>query len=278
VLAAVLLVPGHASAGPWVPDPGEGYVKLWLKWFYGVGIRDGDGTFCEIGTYNELFLATYGEVGLMPGLGMYWHSDLVRTFYLEDPTTGTTEAHAGIGDPAVGFRYQLVSGGRFVMAAEAWTRLPLANGDPVQPVVNARDGSVIGGLTVGAGALDIGGGLSMGYGWDHFYAAAFGAYIYRSHGYDHVINWTAEAGYGGRSGFSIRGRVTGFHSLGNGSAPYALSPSGQGNGTNYIGFAIETDWELWPATWLGVSFEGGIAEIRRQAGGPVITVYMAKKF
>jgi hypothetical protein len=273
------LSPSAASAGPWVPEPGEGYAKLWVKWLYGFGLRDGDGTYYELGTYNELFVSTYGEVGLVRNLAMYWHTDLLRTFYLEDLTTGSPDVHAGPGDPALGFRYQLVSAGRFVSAIEAFTRAPLASGDPVQPVLSREEGNPqIGELRIGAGAWDVGGGVSVGYGWDRFYAAASGAVIYRSEGYDDVITWTAEGGYNGGNGFAIRARLTGFHSLGNGSAPYPLSPSGQGNGTNYVGFAIETDWELWPTTFVGVTFEGGIAAIRRQTGGPVIDVYVAKKF
>jgi hypothetical protein len=108
------LSPSAASAGPWVPEPGEGYAKLWVKWLYGFGLRDGDGTYYELGTYNELFVSTYGEVGLVRNLAMYWHTDLLRTFYLEDLTTGSPDVHAGPGDPALGFRYELVSAGRFV--------------------------------------------------------------------------------------------------------------------------------------------------------------------
>lgn len=275
----VAALPAPASAGPWVPDPGEGYVKAWLKWFYGFGYHDGDGGTEDYGTYNELFVATYGEVGVVDHLALYWHSDILRTFYLEDPSTGETGVHAGPGDPAVGLRYQFISGGRFVMATEAWARIPLANGDPVQPVIGTAEGNPqIGELRIGAGAVDVGAGLSAGYGWDRFYAAAFGGYILRSGGYDHVIQWTAEGGYGGASGFSIRGRVTGYHSLGNGTAPYHDSPSGLGNGTNYLGFAVETDWELWPANWLGVTFEGGLGALSRQSGGPVISGYWAKRF
>ncbi len=282
-LALVALVtiglPAPAAAGPWVPDPGEGYVKVWLKFFHGLAYRSGDGNSYDYGPYNELFLATYGEVGVAENLSLYWQSDILRTFYLHDPSSGETGVHAAPGDPAIGFRYQFLSGGRFVMAAEAWGRIPLANGEAVQPVLSTAPGNPqIGELRIGAGAFDLGAGMSAGYGWDHFYTSVFGSYVLRSQDYDHVIQWTAEGGYGGASGFSIRGRITGYHSLGNGTAPYHDSPSGLGNGTNYVGFAIETDWELWPANWLGVSFEGGLFAVSRQSGGPVISLYWAKRF
>lgn len=31
-LALVALAPARAAAGPWTPEPGHGYLKLWLKW------------------------------------------------------------------------------------------------------------------------------------------------------------------------------------------------------------------------------------------------------
>jgi hypothetical protein len=35
VVMALLSVPSQAEAGPWVPEVGHGYAKLWMKWLYG---------------------------------------------------------------------------------------------------------------------------------------------------------------------------------------------------------------------------------------------------
>jgi hypothetical protein len=41
-LVAVLAWPVGASAGPWTPEPGHGYGKVWVKWLYGFGYHAGD--------------------------------------------------------------------------------------------------------------------------------------------------------------------------------------------------------------------------------------------
>ncbi|MCA9583096.1 MAG: hypothetical protein KC416_14960, partial [Myxococcales bacterium] len=70
-------------------------------------------------------------------------------------------------------------------------------------------------------------------------------------------------------------RVTSLSPLKNGSARRDESPSGIGNGTSYIGFAMEFDYEFVERWYIGMTFEGGVANIRRQTGGPVLTAYLA---
>ena len=45
-LVAAQLAQPAAHAGPWVPSPGEGYAKAWLKWLPGIGYHTGDGRTC----------------------------------------------------------------------------------------------------------------------------------------------------------------------------------------------------------------------------------------
>ncbi len=47
---------------------------------------------------------------------------------------------------------------------------------------------------------------------------------------------------------------------------------------NYIGFAVEADYQLQPNYFVGLTIEGGIAAITRQTGGPVISLYFAHRF
>ncbi len=284
IAATLLLTPDSAAAGPWVPAPGEGYAKLWLKWLYGFGFADGDGFRFDFGGYNELFLATYGEVGLIQedeiGLAVVWQTDLMRTFYLRDQRADQLHAHVAPGDPAAGLRLRFLKIDRFRMAFQAMVRAPLASGAEVQPVYSTEPPHAeIGRLRVGTGSWDFPLELSIGYGFDSgFYLAGSGGYMIRSESYDHVLLWTAEGGVTTASGFGIRGRLTGFHSIGNGSAPRALSPSGQGNGTTYVGFAVETDWQVVPHWYVGLAFEGAFFLVRRQSGGPVIDLYVATRF
>ena len=109
VLVACLLFPPPAHAGPWAPEPGRGYVKLWAKWLFGLGHHDGRGHVESYGGYHEAFLATYGEVGVFPEVAVFWHTDLLRIFVLDDPESGR-ETHATTGDPAVGLRWQWLQG------------------------------------------------------------------------------------------------------------------------------------------------------------------------
>ncbi len=280
---ANVAAPERAHAGPWTPEPGRGYGKIWLKWLPGFNYFDGDGRSTSYGAYHELFLAAYGEVGLLDegdlGLAAMVSSDLVRLFFLEDPRTRRTESHVAAPDPTIGLRFRFLRVERFVMAIEESVRAPIATPGPVQDVVSTDAmNPTIGALRVGQGAWDFASSLALGHGWDRVYLAASGGYVVRSEGYDHAVTWTAEGGGSFDIGISVRARVTGYHSIGNGSAPYHTSPSGMGNGTSYIGIAVESDYELTPHFYLGLTLEGGLLAIRRQTGGPVVSVYAATRF
>ena len=276
---SLALVPERAAAGPWTPEPGEGYAKLWLKWLPGFGYHAGDGETYDYGAYHELFLATYGEVGLADGLAVTWHTDLVRFFSLADPRTGEAETHVAPGDPAVGVRWRFLAADRFVMAIEASARAPLATGDDVQVVYADETGNPeIGALRVGSGVFDFTGLVSAGYGWDRVYVAGGAGWLARTSGYDHAFLWTAELG--GTFGPTLSGRIrfTGHHPIRTGDDARDESPSGIGNGTSYVGIALEGEWQFTDAWYLGLTLEGGMVAVRRQTGGPVISPFVATRF
>ncbi len=278
VIAAVL--PSRALAGPWSPAPGHGYAKLWLKWLYGFGYHDGDGETIDYGTYNEVFLNGYAELGLVPGLAATLHFPFAELFTLEDTRTGDTQRHITVGDPALGARYQALSLGRFAASLEGFVRAPLAPAG-VKQAVYSKDSDAtgneqrIGGLRIGTGVWDAYGGLAVGYGWNRIYLAGTGGYTLRTGGYHDVANWTAELGGSYSQNWQGRMRVTGFHSLDNGSAQRHNSPSGIGNGTSYLGFALETEYQFKPRWYAGLALQGGGGLISRQTGGPVTDFYVA---
>lgn len=280
----MMLAPPAAQAGPWTPDPGRVYLKLWVKEYCncGFGYMEPSGNVEPIGFYDEIFLNAYGEVGIVPGLAAWLHWPIVETFLLEDPrpTIGRVQDRTVVGDPTLGLRWRFLRIERFVAALDAAVRLPLAPPGVQQAVYSTDPGYPrIGGLRVGTGVWDFPLAISIGYGWDRFYLAGSGGYVPRTDGYDHVLTWSAEGGGTFDGGFSLRLRVIGWHALGNGDpALYHQSPSGIGSGTNYTGFAVEMDYPIAPDWWFGGTIEGGIAGISRQSGGPVITLYAATRF
>lgn len=267
------------AASPWSPQPGHGYFKIWSKWLAGFGYHDGQGNTRSYGPYHELFVAGYGEVGVAPGLAAWAHSDLGRFFLLGNPRTGRNRAHAAPGDPALGLRYQFLHQAGIAAAVELGARAPLANRQPVQTVYATSEGQpAVGALRVGFGAWEIPFALSAGWSWRGGYAAASAGYRVRTNAYDDALTWSAETG--SELGDRGRGRLrlTGVHNIRNGTAPRHQSPSGLGNGTSYVGVALEAEYAFSPGWYLGGTFEGGLAGIRRQTGGPVLSFYVATQF
>ncbi|MCB9597493.1 MAG: hypothetical protein H6719_32530 [Sandaracinaceae bacterium] len=281
-LALVLGTTSVARAGPWAPEAGHGYVKLWLKYLPGFWFLDAEGERHDYGGYHELFLNTYAELGLGERVALVLHAPIVRSFHLEDPRDGSYQSHLSPGDPTLSLRWQFLAADRFVMAANAGVTAPFARPGPVQTFYGTDEGNpVLGALQIGTGIWDVPMSLSAGYAWDTVYVAASVGYIFRSDGYDHVLTWTAEGGATLVAEFGVRGRITGYHSLDvwfGDEAPGHLSPSGIGNGTNYIGFSVEADYQFSPSYFVGVTLEGGVFAITRQTGGPVISLYFARRF
>ncbi|MEM9069902.1 MAG: hypothetical protein AAGE52_15425 [Myxococcota bacterium] len=279
LLACVLFAPSTALAGPWTPEPGHGFAKLWTKWLLGHGYVDGNGNRTNYGNYHEFFVATYGDIGIVDGLAAFWHTDLLRVFTLQDPRTGERQAHVAPGDPALGLRWRFLQVDRFVMSVEGSVRAPLARSRPVQNVYARSDPhEQLGELRVGAGVWNVDGRLSLGYGFDRVYLAASGGYQWRGEGFDDRITWSAEVGGNFTDRWGGRARASGAHSLDEDGAPRGNSPSGIGNGVSWAGFALEVDYRLRDGWYLGLTLEGGLSGLRRQTGGPVTSLWVATQY
>lgn len=277
--ALLLFVPSTAAAGPWTPEPGHGYAKLWSKWLYGLDYYDANGDSVDIGQYHELVVAGYAELGIGEGWAAYIHTDLLRYFKLEDPRTGESERHFAPGDPQIGIRWRFLKRGRFVVAFETAVRGPVAPGERQDVFAANGDDTPIGALRVGQGTWDFTYAFSAGYGWDRGYIAASSGFIYRFKDYDSVVTWSLEGGGQLVDRLNGRVRLTGYHSLTNGDpAKRHNSPSGLGSGTRYIGVAIEGDYEFVDDWFVGLVFEGAAGYVRRQMGGPVMNLYFATRF
>lgn len=275
VVCIVVLGPATASAGAWVPEPGSGYAKLWTKWLPGVGYHDGAGDTFDYGSYNELFLATYGEYGVVERLAAVWQLDLVRAAWLEDPTTEETSGHATVGDPRLGARLELLRVDRLAMSLEVSGTAPLADDDALAPFVYA-DGTAAGDLRLGAGVWDVAAAYSAGLGLDGFYTQLLVGYVLRTDGFDDALAFQLEGGADLTDEIAARLRATAHVALEANDAPYRENPAGIGNGVSYSGFALEGEYRL-PADWaLGLVLEGGFVHIRRQTGGLVTSLYVAR--
>tara|TARA_B100000609_G_scaffold197025_1_gene193406 strand:+ start:20426 stop:21373 length:948 start_codon:yes stop_codon:yes gene_type:complete len=273
------VIASSAHAGAWTPKPGHGYTKFWVKWLPGFWYMDGAGNSTDYGTYHELFFNAYAEWGMLDGFAGWIHAPLVRNFWLEDTRNGMFGYHITPGDPALGLRLRVLKQGPFRLSIDASARAPLASGDPVQEVYSKESTPrLIALLRVGRGVWEFQGGLSFGAGWSGFYTNAQVSFIYMTGDFDSVISWNAEAGWSLPRGWQLRVRIAGWHPLGNGTAPYHDSLSGQGNGTQYIGFALETDVSLGNGWYAGLSLEGGLLLVQRQTGGPVLSPFVAKRF
>ncbi len=275
-------------AGPWTPEPGHGYLKIWAKWLPGIGWfpgveqqEEGVASPTFYGAYHEFFLGTYAEVGMLPGLALVFHDEPVRLFLLEDPHTGRVSSHASLGDPALGAKVRVAQKGSFVASLEGRVRAPVASDEPVQIVYSLEEGNpAIGALRVGSGVWDLSAVASLGWGFPRFYLACAAGAMARTGGFDTVLLWEAEAGTSlGKTGRWLgRIKLNGHHPLGDGSAPYHQSPSGIGNGTRYVGFALELNYKLKGPWMLDFSLQGGLGPVARQTGGPVLTMGVAAVF
>lgn len=278
VLVVALLLPAAARAGAWTPEPGGGYAKVQARWLPGIGwFEDAASTPVLYGVYNEVFLGGfYAELGLAPRLSLAAHSDGVRLFFLQDPRDGTVSSHVSFGEPTLTLTLQPVQAGRFALSVAGHVKAPSAPNDVVADVVSL-DGEVIGGLRIGTGVLEGGLTVHAGVGLGRAYIAASVGGVGRGGGWDSVIQWSAEGGVdvGKTRATHLRLRLAGLHPLGDGTAPYHRSPSGIGNGTSYVGFTIEVERTVSERVALGFSLAGGLAPVRRQTGGPVITGYLA---
>ena len=282
-VALSLWITPAAEASPWAPERGHGYAKIWMKYLLGFGFVNNEGEANDYASYHELFIASYGQVGLGARVAFWWQSDLVRTFYLRDPANDARRAHVASGDPAVGLSWQFVARGRLAMSLNAGVRAPLAESEPVQTVLSRNpndDGEfeTLGELRVGEGAWSVSTTLEAGYAFDTWYIAASLGYAVRNRGYDDRLTWSAEVGLTFRPRLRGRLRLSGAHSLRFGTAERVNTPSGLGNGVSWAGASLEGEYEFVDDSFFGVSLEGGLGFLRSQTAGPVISLYVANQF
>lgn len=280
VALACVLGANEARAGAWLPSPGNGYLKLWLKWLPGFWYNDGQGNRWDYGAYHELFANAYLEVGLLDSLALWVHAPMVQVFGLEDTRARRMQWHVTPGDPTLGLRMRVARVGRASFAMDASVRAPVAPSGPVQPLYTVGpDFRQVGALQIGNGSTDLGLTFSMGYAKDNWYVSGTFGGVLRSNNFDPAGTVLLEGGGRvARNRVGVRGRLTGFLSLPVGSAPRHESPSGMGNGTRYWGFALEADVRVARAWDVGLTIEGGAGPLVRQTGGPVISLYAATGF
>jgi hypothetical protein len=288
-LAFAMAMGSTGAAAQWTPEPGHGYVKIWAKWLLGFGYVDGEGDYNHYQSYNELFLATYGDVGIVDGLAFFWHTDIVRGFTLRDPIADEVRGHVTGGDPAVGLRWRFLLRDRLAMALTGSVRAPLIQRTGEQQVVyerNAGDDGVydrVGGLRIGAGTWDLTTAVKVGYAFDTWFLGGSVGYQARLKGFDDRIVWSVEAGLTLSEKWGGTLRASGAHSItpirDDPDAPERTeSPSGIGNGVSYMGLAVELDYELLERWYLGLTIEGGLGFLRRQTGGPVTSLSLSTTY
>ena len=119
VIAAAINVVNEKSAlaGPWTPDAGHGYAKVWTKWHLGLEYQDGAEVKHHYGGYHEVFLNAYAEIGLTDRLAFWLHAPLLRIFTLKNVRSGEFETFAFAGDPTFGLRWRFYQSGALVVAA-----------------------------------------------------------------------------------------------------------------------------------------------------------------
>lgn len=279
ILAILVLsigVNATSHAGPWTHQPGHGYAKIWTKYLLGLGYNDGGGKKVDYGSYHEVAVNIYGEIGLPHQMGLSLHWPLLQMFVVKNTRANQKVTYLAVGDPTLMFRWNFLRIKRFVLTAEVGARIPVAKANVATPLYGTTEGNPrFGELRTGTGRFDVHGGFSLGYSWEGIYVAAMLNYAYRSGGYDDDLLWSVEAGFRFKPSWSIRARVTGRHPLPTGNRPRHNSPNGIGNGTSYIGMAAEIEYHLHRHWSLGLSFEGGLAFVRRQSRGPVASFYVA---
>ena len=284
-MAVTLALAGTAQAGPWVPDRGHGYAKVAVRslpgFLYAPGPTESEPFPAPqpYGAYFESNLSTYAEVGLGLGTALLVNWEPLRLFVLEDPRDGQRQVHVAPGDPAAGIRIVIVRRGRLVSAIETWLRFPIASGEPVQTVYGKAEGNPqLGALQVGTGVWEGEAHVSVGAGFDRLYLTGSVGIAGRGGGFDSLFLWTAELGSPLGRGANGRVKLNGRHPLGDGAAPYGDSPSGLGNGSRVMSFAIELDLPLRKSWILSLGVAGALGPVARQTYGPVFNLGLASTF
>jgi len=276
-----LCVVDKAEAGPWSPKLGKGYAKLWFRWLPSNNYAKGDFSRVPFHGYHEWNVVTYGEVGLSRGLALFWQSDLTRIYLLPEKGGKREGPFVGVGDPALGLKWQFLQRGPLALGVSGSVRAPLADSSPKGKIYSSEEGApLLGELRMGMGAWAFQGAFSWGLGFRRWYLQGELGFEVRTAGQDPAFRWSVSSGVNLVWGISTSLRLSGHHAIPVGVEPRHDGPSGLGHGTSYTGMAFIIDWEFVDNWYLGTTIELSILfqGVARQAGGPVTTLYVATKF
>ncbi len=277
VTFAGAILPSKAQAGPWVPEAGHGYAKLWFRGLAGFGLHGGGEETLDYGGYTEIFVSSYGEVGLGHNLAVVWQSDLFRVFLLEDPRDYSRSVHVAPGDPRLGLRWNFLDTEAVLLAIEAGVRAPIASGNVQEQVREEQEPHApIGGLLMGSGVWEADAQLSLGHAFDNAYLAVSGGYQFRASGFADRIVWSVEGGATLQEVWNGRMRLVGAHSIGT-RDNVITSPSGMGDGASYLGLIFEVENQLTEHFDLGASLQTALYA-RHLSSGFLATLYGAVRF
>lgn len=126
LLAAAILLPATATAGPWVKAPGETYVKVSGSTFESDKAYDVDGNLVDVPyDYSNHEVRAYAEFGVLPTVGMTLSVPYISSV---NELNGRTRYKAwGAGDLDLAVQHQLVEG-PCAAAASLGLRVPLYEG------------------------------------------------------------------------------------------------------------------------------------------------------
>ncbi len=270
ILALVVGTSTPAVAGPWSPQQGDGYIKVWNKVLLASRFTDRSGQTRSTQGYRELFLSTYGEVGLGADLAAIWQWDLARVFSLD----GIWKA--GVGDPELGLRYAPVRWGPLALGAEIALRAPLASSTTFAQLRD-ESGAPAAQASLGAGVWEGRASLVVGAAWRALFISGSFGYALRSRFADE-LRWTVEAGgqwwrLGGKLG------LNGVHALGSSAGSVELA-GGRGDGASSTGIALELYAEPWQGGSVGLTTEFSLFGLGlvSQPRGLVLSLFVGSKF
>ncbi len=97
-ILAIFVGPATAAAGPWVPEPGDGYLKLSGSYFDATGVYGREGRRLDTDySYSHAAVRAYGEVGLAPHVGLSASVPWLRS-QNADKTSQAKYIKTGLGD------------------------------------------------------------------------------------------------------------------------------------------------------------------------------------
>ncbi len=284
VWAALFGAPPTVDAGAWTQPKGGGYLKTWIRFQAAIGFLDGyhddNGDFRYTGNYSETGIHFYGEYGVTDWLTVIGAWAPFQVYRLGQ-LGGTTVTRPT--DPLLGARFALLRKD-FRLSFEMDTRFPTVTNRAFAPFFEIDQethevGEQLGYLRVGSGVFDVEPRLQFGWGTERGHFGTEFGWRFRTGGFQDAMVWLMEGGY--RFHPKVYATVRIVQLLARGPVeplPNTGSPSGVTNGTSYFAFSFEVDYLLNDrALSVGIVAEGATF-YERQAGGPVFSLYLAKKW